>query len=118
MTLALSATVQASTPMQSKVRQAGTKPVPLTAPGVGLSPTIWLKPAGTRPEPAVSVDSANGTRPRATTEAEPELEPPEIKSLSKALGTMPYGERVPTRPVANWSRLVLPSTMAPALRRR
>jgi hypothetical protein len=35
-----------------------------------------LKPAGTRPEPAVSVPSANGTRPRATTTAEPELEPP------------------------------------------
>ena len=26
----------------------------------------------------------------------------------------PYGERVPTKPVANWSRLVLPSTIAPA----
>ena len=39
-TKALSATVQASTPMQSSVRQACTKPVLLTAPGVGLSPTI------------------------------------------------------------------------------
>ena len=26
----------------------------------------------------------------------------------------PYGERVPTRPAANWSRLVLPSAIAPA----
>ena len=31
-------------------------------------------------------------------------------------GTAPYGLRVPTRPVANWSRLVLPSTTAPAAR--
>ncbi|MPN10789.1 hypothetical protein SDC9_158086 [bioreactor metagenome] len=89
MTCALSATVHASTPMQSSVRQAGTKPVPLTAPGVGLSPTIWLKPAGTRPDPAVSVDSANGTMPRATTEAEPELEPPDIRLASNVLGTAP-----------------------------
>lgn len=43
---------------------------------VGFSPTMLLNPAGTRPDPAVSVPSANGTRPRATTEAEPELEPP------------------------------------------
>ena len=34
------------------------------------------KPAGTRPEPAVSVPSAKSTRPRATATAEPELEPP------------------------------------------
>jgi hypothetical protein len=30
---------------------------------------MLLKPAGTRPEPAVSVPSANGTPPRATTDA-------------------------------------------------
>ena len=33
-------------------------------------------------------------------------------------GQMPYGERTPTRPVANWSRLVLPTTTAPASTRR
>ena len=33
---------------------------------------------------------------------------------SHALRTAPNGLRVPTRPVANWSRLVLPSTIAPA----
>ena len=48
----------------------------LSQPLVGLRPTILLKPAGTRPDPAVSVPSENATRPRATTEAEPELEPP------------------------------------------
>ena len=45
-------------------------------PTVGFNPTMPLKPAGTRPEPAVSVPSANVTRPRATATAEPELEPP------------------------------------------
>ena len=40
---------------------------------------MLLKPAGTRPEPAVSVPSASGTRPAATATAEPELEPPGIR---------------------------------------
>gem|GEM_PF-6250637 len=62
--------------MQSCVLHAGTRPVVLTQPLVGLSPTMLLKAAGTRPEPAVSVPSAKGTSPRATTLAEPELEPP------------------------------------------
>ena len=37
-----------------------------------------LNAAGTRPDPAVSVPSANGTLPSATTTAEPELDPPEM----------------------------------------
>ena len=52
--------------------------------------------------------------PRVTATAEPELEPPEMVSGSKALRVAPQGERVPTRPVANWSRLVLPIGIAPA----
>jgi hypothetical protein len=35
-----------------------------------------VKPAGTRPDPAVSVPSANATWPRATAAAEPLLDPP------------------------------------------
>ncbi|MNI36249.1 hypothetical protein D3C73_902930 [compost metagenome] len=71
-----SATVSANTEMQSSVRHAGTSPVLGNQPLVGLSPTILLNPAGTRPEPAVSVPSENATSPRATVLAEPELEPP------------------------------------------
>jgi len=37
----------------------------------------------------------------ATATAEPELDPPEMRVGSSALGTAPYGERVPTSPVAN-----------------
>src|SRR5580658_4062320 len=113
-----SATVRARIETQSSVRQAGTTPAVENQPRVGFRPTMLLKPAGTRPEPAVSVPNANGTNPRATTDAEPELEPPQMYSGRKLFGTMPYGERVPTRPVANWSRLVLPTTMAPASRNR
>ena len=44
---------------QSSDRQAGTTPLVPTSPRVGLSPTIPFSAAGTRPEPAVSVPSAN-----------------------------------------------------------
>ena len=57
-------------------------------------------------------------RPSATATADPELDPPEIRPASQAERTAPYGLRVPTRPVANWSRFVLPSTTAPAARSR
>jgi hypothetical protein len=66
-----------NTETQSRLRHAGTTPRTLTEPRVGFNPTISLNAAGTRPEPAVSVPSANGTVPSATTTADPELEPPE-----------------------------------------
>src|SRR3954465_15715861 len=71
-------------------------------------------PAGMRPDPAVSVPIAMSTSPVATATADPELDPPLMYSGLRLSDTAPYGERVPTRPVANWSRLVLPTTTAPA----
>ena len=68
--------MSAKTETQSSERQAGTTPVVLSRPRVGLRPTMLLKAAGTRPEPAVSVPSAKLTRPAATATAEPELDPP------------------------------------------
>ncbi len=56
---------------------------------LGFSPTILLSPAGTRPEPAVSVPSATGTSPAATATAEPELDPPEINPSRNGLRGMP-----------------------------
>ena len=72
-----------------------------------------LKAAGTRPDPAVSVPRARSAMPRATATADPELDPPEIALGVTALRTAPYGDRVPTRPVANWSRLVVAEHEAP-----
>ncbi len=48
----------------------------LQRPLLGLKPIRWLKAAGTRPEPAVSVPSAKATSPAATATDEPELDPP------------------------------------------
>ena len=50
---------------------------------------MLFKPAGTRPEPAVSVPSENATSPRATTEADPELESALVAAFTAA-GTAIY----------------------------
>src|SRR6516162_3793028 len=84
-----SSTVSASTETQSRVRQAGTTPAVETRPRLGFKPTTLLKPAGTRPDPAVSVPSASGTRPAATAIAEPVLDPPGISAGSNRLRAMP-----------------------------
>jgi hypothetical protein len=65
--------------MQSNERQAGTSPTVLINPRDGLNPAIPLSAGGTRPEPAVSVATVNGTSPVATASADPELDPPEIR---------------------------------------
>ena len=99
----------AMTLMQSSDLHAGTRPTVLIRPRDGLNPTTPLSAAGTRPDPAVSVATANGTWPSATASAEPELDPPEIISLPYTLRGTVYGVLVPFSPVANWSRLVLPT---------
>ncbi len=77
-TPSVSPAVRAKIETQSSERHAGTTPRALSRPRVGLSPTMLLNAAGTRPEPAVSVPSAKLTRPAATATADPELEPPEM----------------------------------------
>ena len=84
-----SSVVRAKIETQSSVRQAGTTPAVETSPRLGFSPTMLLSPAGTRPEPAVSVPSDSGTRPAATATAEPELEPPGISAGLNVLRGMP-----------------------------
>ena len=88
-TASASAQERANTDMQSSDRQAGTEPSLLNRPRVGFNPTMLLKPAGTRPEPAVSVPSEKLTKPAATATAEPELEPPGMKAGSNGLRGTP-----------------------------
>src|SRR5512138_287220 len=107
--------VNAKLDTQSRDRPAGTTPRVLKRPREGFKPTMLLNEAGTRPEPAVSVPNAKLTNPRVTATAEPLLDPPEMYEGSNAFAHAPYGERVPTRPVANWSRFVFPIGIAPAL---
>lgn len=86
---------------QSRDLQAGTTPLADKTPLVGFNPMILFNAAGTRPDPAVSVPKANGTIPLATTEADPAEDPPRTYAELKVLGVIPYGDLVPTKPVAN-----------------
>src|SRR5437879_3729586 len=88
-TAAASSVHSAKIDTQSSDWHAGTTPCALTRPCVGFKPTILLKAAGTRPEPAVSVPREKLTRPATTAMAEPELEPPEMWRGSNALGHAP-----------------------------
>jgi hypothetical protein len=74
---------------QSSDGQAGMTPEVLTRPRVGFHPTSPLNAAGTRPLPAVSVPSANGTTPEATATALPELDPPLMWAAEKTLWQAP-----------------------------
>src|SRR5690606_16409432 len=103
---------------QSNEAHAGTTPRVGSQPRVGFRPTTPQNIAGTRPEPAVSVPSAASIAPDATAAADPLDDPPATRPGATGLSTTPYGLRVPTRPVANWSRAVLPTTTAPCSTRR
>jgi hypothetical protein len=108
-TASASATDVANVDTQSIDGLAGMTPSRGREPGMPLAPTTPHSAAGTRPEPAVSVPRANATCRRATATADPEEEPPGTSAGSNGLRGVPYGDRVPTRPVASWSRLVLPT---------
>lgn len=56
----------------------------------------------------MSVPIAMSTRPSATATADPELDPPEMDS-GRRLSRTAMRAPGPTRPVASWSRLVVPS---------
>ncbi len=98
-----SSVVSAKIATQSSVRQAGTTPNVETRPRLGFNPTMLLRLAGTRPEPAVSVPSASGTMPAETATADPELEPPGISggiariarhAVGRAHADQPGGELI------------------------
>ena len=74
--------------------------------------------AGWRIEPPVSVPSAHGASPAATAAALPPEDPPGTRSRSHGLRTGPKAEFSFEEPIANSSWLVLPSSGAPAVRRR
>src|SRR5258708_36945246 len=109
-TASAASTVRAKTEIVSTDRQAGTVPVAEIAPTVGFSPTMLPNAAGTRPEPAVSVPRAISTIPAATATPDPDEDPPGTCAPLNTFRGAPYGLRTPTRPVANSSRLVLPTS--------
>src|SRR5436305_10124474 len=80
-----------------------------------MVPTTPQKAAGWRMEPPVSEPSAATAVPAATAAAEPPLEPPGTRDVSRGLRTGPYAEFSLEEPIANSSQFNLPSTIAPAV---
>src|SRR5919109_1270594 len=81
-------------------------------------PTTPQNAAGCRTEPPVSEPSATGTISRATAEAEPPDDPPATRVRSCGLCVTPNAEFSVDEPIANSSRFVLPTMIAPAARSR
>src|SRR3989338_4203785 len=77
-------------------------------------PTMPQQEAGWRMEPPVSDPKAAGTVPEATATADPPEDPPGITPGSTGFTGAPKALVSDAEPMANSSRLVLPTGMAPA----
>ena len=110
-------------PAVSWLAAMGMMPACETSPIVGLMPTTFCSPAGHRIDPSVSVPTASVARLAATTVAEPDDDPHGSRSSEYGLRVKPPRALHPLnganpRKFAHSDRLALPSTMAPASRRR
>src|SRR5713226_6292261 len=118
-TVAASATLRACGPTVSCECEMGITPWRLVIPTVGLIPTMPEAEDGLMIEPSVSVPSAATHRLAETETAEPELEPPGLRSSTNGLRVcrprplQPLDERV-ERKLAHSLRLALPRMTAPA----
>ena len=83
-----------------------------------MTPTIPHSAAGWRMDPPVSLPNERGTIPAATTAALPPEEPPGTRLRSQGFRVGPKAEFSVEEPMANSSRLVLPTGTAPASRSR
>ena len=82
-----SVTVLAIGPAVSWLNDMGITPVRLTIPTVGFIPTSEFIAAGTTIDPSVSVPIAPAQKLLATATADPELEPPGVRSIAYAFLT-------------------------------
>ena len=85
---------------------------------MGLTPTVPVTAPGWRIEPPVSEPRASGASPAATAADDPPPEPPGMRERSQGLRVVPNAEFSVELPIANSSRLVLPSGIRPAARSR
>src|SRR5579864_359607 len=112
--IAASSTVRANGPTWSRLDANASTPYRDTRPYVGFTPTTPHKLAGWRIEPPVSVPIPRGANPAATAAALPPLEPPGTRARSHGLWLGPYAEFSVEEPIANSSRLALPTIGMPA----
>ena len=103
----------ARTTPRCRTRRLVSTPVKSTRPCVGRMPNRPQKLAGTRTEPPVSVPSAKSHTPPATTEAEPEDDPPGTRSGAAGFTGVPVKGFSPSMPRETSSVAVLPMMEAP-----
>ena len=84
----------------------------------GLSPNRPQSAAGIRIEPPPSDAVAPAQRPAAVAAAEPPLDPPGVREVSHGFRVIPHASVSVKPQMASSGRFVLPSTIAPAARRR
>ena len=113
-----SSALRAIGPTVSNVHEVGTTPSFGTRPSDGRRPVTPQKHAGIRIEPAVSVPSVPAARSAAAAAPLPPLEPPQTRSGDHGLRAGPKCGLVVSAPNANSCVFSLPSTTAPAARRR
>src|SRR3954454_3716324 len=89
-----------------------------TRPRLGFRPTSPQQEAGILIEPPPSLACAIGTMPAAVAEALPPEEPPGVRDVSHGLRQGPWRSGSETGRIPNSGRFVLPTTIAPAARRR
>src|SRR5215475_14648349 len=80
------ATVGASGPTESSVKDNGSTPSVGTRLAVGLQPTMPQSAAGMRQEPPVSVPTAATAMPSVTDTAAPDEEPPGMRPVARSYG--------------------------------
>src|SRR5205807_9978235 len=108
-----------TTPSQENApTPAGKWPVAGIRPGVGLSPQIPQKCAGTRTEPPPSLPIPPAEQPDAIAAASPPLEPPALRDKSQGLLVRPLTKLSVSYAIKNSGVFVLPRRIAPASRRR
>src|ERR1700754_3651198 len=112
-TSAASATVRVMGPRWSSVCSIGNAPVYGTRPWGGLCPTIPLKDAGMRIDPAWSLPVAESTAPDATRAARSLERPPLDRARSKGLRTGPVLQVCEPPEQQRFSHTDLPAIVAP-----
>src|SRR5882724_9693271 len=87
-------------------------------PGVGLSPQMPLKCAGTRIDPPPSLPTPPAEHPEAMAAASPPLDPPGVRERSQGLLVRPYRRLSVSQAISSSGVFVTPRMIPPALRKR
>src|SRR5260370_8075994 len=103
-----------TTPIQENAPTPAEKcPVAGIRPGVGFSPQMPQKCAGTRIDPPPSLPTPPSEHPAAIAAASPPLEPPALRDKSQGLLVFPLTRLSASYAIKNSGVLVLPITIAP-----